>query len=140
MSVFGALANHVQLALERVLIHLRAALDENLLDVRLAAARHAPDGVAVERRVAPAQNREAFFLRNPLDDAFAQNPLVRIHRQEHHAHAVFAGRWQGNAKRLAFALEKRVRNLDQDARAVAGLRIAAAGAAVRQIDQNLNAL
>ena len=40
----------------------------------------------------------------------------------------------------AFALEKRVRNLNQNARAIAGLRIAAAGAAMRQIDQNLNAL
>ena len=36
--------------------------------------------------------------------------------------------------------EKGVRNLDQNARAVAGLRIAAAGAAVRQVDQDLDAL
>ena len=40
----------------------------------------------------------------------------------------------------AFAREKLVRNLDQYARAIAGLRIAAASAAVRQIDQNLDAL
>ena len=45
-----------------------------------------------------------------------------------------------NPRLRAFALEKGVRNLDQDARAVAGLRIAAAGAAMRQIDQNLDAL
>ena len=33
-----------------------------------------------------------------------------------------------------------VRDLDQDAGAVAGLRIAAAGAAVRQVDEDLDAL
>ena len=36
--------------------------------------------------------------------------------------------------------KKRVRNLDQDAGAIARLRIAAAGAAMRQVDQDLNAL
>ena len=40
----------------------------------------------------------------------------------------------------ALALEKGMGNLDQNAGAIAGLRIAAAGASVRQIDQNLNAL
>ena len=65
---------------------------------------------------------------------------MRVDGQEHHAHAVFARSGQGEAQPRAFALEKRVRNLNQDARAVAGLRIAAAGAAVRQVDQNLDAL
>ena len=50
------------------------------------------------------------------------------------------GSRQCEAEAGALALEKSVRNLDQNARAVAGLRIAAAGAAVRQINQNLNAL
>ena len=40
----------------------------------------------------------------------------------------------------AFALEERVRNLDQNSRAIAGLRIATASAAMRQVDQNLDAL
>ena len=38
-----------------------------------------------------------------------------------------------------FRDRKSVRNLDQYSRAVAGLRIAAASAAMRQIDQNLDA-
>ncbi len=38
-----------------------------------------------------------------------------------------------------FALKKSVRNLDQNARAIAGLRIAPAGAAMGQVDQNLDA-
>ena len=40
----------------------------------------------------------------------------------------------------AFAREEFVRNLDQEAGAVAGFRIAAAGAAMRQVDEDLNAL
>ena len=50
------------------------------------------------------------------------------------------GARQGEAELGAFAREELVRNLDEDAGAVAGLRIAAAGAAVRQVDENLNAL
>ena len=47
------------------------------------------------------------------------------------------GREKPKARR--FALEKRVGNLDQNSRAIAGLRIAPASAAMRQIDQNLYA-
>ena len=50
------------------------------------------------------------------------------------------GEGRENPRRRRFALEKRVRNLDQHSRAVAGLRIASASAAMRQIDQNLHAL
>ena len=47
---------------------------------------------------------------------------------------------QREAELGALAREELVRDLDQHAGAVAGFRIAAAGAAVRQVDQNLNAL
>ena len=48
----------------------------------------------------------------------------------------------GNSKSesCALARKKLVRNLNQNAGAIAGFRIAAAGAAVRQIDQYLNSL
>ena len=65
---------------------------------------------------------------------------MRIDRQKHHPHAIFARRRQRKTKPRAFALEKRVRNLNQNSGAVAGLRIAAARAAMRQVDQDLNAL
>ena len=60
--------------------------------------------------------------------------------QEHHADAVLPGRRKREAQLGALAGEELVRNLDQDAGAVAGFRIAAARSAVRQIDQNLYAL
>ena len=54
--------------------------------------------------------------------------------------AVLASGRQREAEPCALAREKLVRNLDQDAGAVAGFRIAAAGAAMRQVDQDLDAL
>ena len=54
--------------------------------------------------------------------------------------AVLARRRQRKAQRRAFAREKLVRNLNQDAGAVAGFRIAAAGAAMRQVDEDLQSL
>ncbi len=44
---FRALAHHVQLALERVLIHLRAALDKNLFDIGLRRPGQPSNGVSV---------------------------------------------------------------------------------------------
>ncbi len=63
-----------------------------------------------------------------------------LHRQEHHADAVLAGWRQREAQAGALAREELMRDLDQQAGAVAGHRIAAAGAAVRQVDQDLDAL
>ena len=100
----------------------------------------AADRVAIHRRIAPPENRQAFLARDPLDNAFAEQALLRFHRQEYHADAVLARLRQREAQARAFAREKLVRNLDQDARAVAGLRIASASAAMREIDQNLDAL
>ena len=63
-----------------------------------------------------------------------------LHGQEHHADAVAAGFGQGKSEFGAFARKEFVRDLDQDASAVAGLRIAAAGAAMSQIDEDFDAL
>ena len=84
--------------------------------------------------------RQAFFAHDALENAFALQALVLLHRQEDHADAVLAGCGQREAELRAFAREELVRDLDQDAGAVAGFRIAAAGAAMRQVDEDLNAL
>ena len=114
---------------------------EDLLDVRLRVARHAPD----RRRHRSAcrasrSTRQPFLHHDPLHDALRTQPRVRFHRQEHHADAVLPGRRQREAQFGALAGEELVRNLDQHAGAVAGFRIAAARSAMRQIDQNLYAL
>ena len=64
---------------------------------------------------------------------------MRVHRQKGHPHPILAGRREFKTKPGALALEKRMRNLNQNSSAVARLRIAAAGSAMRQVDQYLNA-
>ena len=64
--------------------------------------------------------------------------LVLLYGQKTHAHRIFASRRQFEPGRGAFAREEFVWNLNQHTGAVAGLGIAAAGAAMRQIFQNLN--
>jgi len=122
------------------LVHPVGSPDEDLLDVRLSAAGQAANRVGVYRRVAPTQNRKAFLNHDFFHQSFATHALVRFHRKKHHAHAVFAGRGQREAKPRALGFEKGVRNLDEHTRAVTRLRIATAGAAVGEIDENLDAL
>ena len=66
--------------------------------------------------------------------------MRRLYRQKHHAHAVFARRRQRETQLGAFAREELVRDLNQDSSAVARFRIAAAGAAMSQVDQDLQSL
>ena len=63
-----------------------------------------------------------------------------LDRKEGHADAIGSRFRQREAQLLAFAGEEFVRNLDQDAGAIAGFWIAAAGAAMRQVEQHLDSL
>jgi hypothetical protein len=54
--------------------------------------------------------------------------------QEHQAGAVRSGRGQRERHRVA---EKAIRRLDEDAGAVAGVRIRSAGAAVFEVDEEV---
>jgi hypothetical protein len=65
---------------------------------------------------------------------------VRLYGKEGHADAVLSGRRQGETELGALAREELVGDLNQDAGAIAGTGIAAAGAPVGQVDQNLDAL
>src|SRR6185295_3406279 len=131
--------DQVELALQLILRHVCAATQEYLLYIGLGGARSPSDGVGAHGSIPPAQNRQTLFFRDALDDAFADKPLLRFHRQEHHSHAVSSGLGERKPQSRAFAGKKLVRNLDRDARAIAGFRIAAASPAMRQIDQDLNA-
>jgi hypothetical protein len=63
-----------------------------------------------------------------------------FHGQESHPDRVLARCWQSKAERFTLARKKLVRDLDQDSGPVAGFRIAAACAAMRQVDKDLNSL
>ncbi len=60
--------------------------------------------------------------------------------QEDHADAVFTGGRESEAEFGGFALKESVGDLDGEASAVTGFRVAAASATVGQIDEDLNAL
>ena len=137
---FGALADHVQLALQRVLVHPQRVLDEDLLDVGLGDARDAADGIHVDWRIAPAEHAQSLLADDALDDPFAGQALVALHGEKHHAHAILARVGKGDADAGALAGEELVRDLDEQAGAIARFRIAAAGATVQQVQQDLNAL
>ena len=86
------------------------------------------------------RTRQSFFLDDALDDSFGLQALMLFDRQEHHADAIFARRRQRETESRRFAREKFVRDLNQNAGAVAGFRIATAGAPMRQVDEDLNPL
>ena len=136
----GALADHVEFALERVLVHAGGAPDKDLLDIRLRGAGDPANRVGVDRCVPPAEDPEALLAHDSLQDALRDEPLMSFHRQKHHSHAVLARLRQAEAEARAFARKELVRDLDQDAGTIAGLRVAAASAAVRQVEQDLDAL
>ena len=120
--VFSAAADEIEQALEGVLIHALGTADEELLDIGLRSAGFAADGVTVDGRVAPAQNLQAFCGCDAFEDAFALETAVLVNGKKDHGHAVRAGTGQLDTELAAFAGEEDVRDLDENAGAVARLR------------------
>ncbi|MNS92630.1 hypothetical protein D3C72_1267730 [compost metagenome] len=138
----GGLADHVQLALQRVLHdHVVAAADEDLAQQRFLFAHGGRHGhVAVDRHVAPAQQHLAFGLDGAFHLLFAGFARGVFLRQEDHADAIFAGRGQRDALLGHFFAVQQVGQLDQDAGAVAHQLVGADGAAVVEVLEDLQAL
>ena len=83
---------------------------------------------------------EPFRLDHARDHGLAIDALRAIARHEHVADGVMAGLGQLDPERRADLLEKFVRDLHQDARAVAGQRVGAGGAAMGQVLEDLQAV
>ena len=143
------LADHVQPALERRVVGrgfpgfpgfpgvLAALRDEDLFEHRLDGHRARADRAVVGRHVAPADQALAFFGRDRGQQPLDRFAVGRIARQEHEADAVLAG---GRERRRSNLSQKLVRDLEEDAGAVAGVGLAAARAAVRQVLEHLQRL
>ncbi len=137
----SALADHVQLALERELIRDRGiALDEHLAHERLARLRGVAEHRVVARNGAPAEHGLAFRLHDLLEALLDAPAQRRIARQEHDAAAVLAGLRQLDSRFLAGFAQEAVGHLHQHAGAVAAVFLGAAGAAVIEVHQDLQAL
>ena len=141
VGVRGALdgaATHVQLALEGLTcVNVCRAAQERLHDGGHAGLRGLPQVMRVHRHLAPEHQRDAAlrtpFLEHALRIAHARGVVVR---EEQHGHAVIALVGQKLAFLLRFLAEEAVWNLEQHARAVAGVALQARAAAVLQVHQH----
>ena len=127
-------ADHVQLALERLLVlgETLSGADEQLPDDRTAGARDLTRLLGVDRHLPPAQHDLALGGDRALQLPFQRRPVGVVDRQEAHQHPVAPERRQLEADRRT---EQLVWDLHQDAGAVACARVGPGGAAVLEILQ-----
>ena len=139
--IYGALnhlADDIQLAIElRIVFHLAAAGYEDLADEGLGLAGHIAYLRVVHRDVSPSQKLLPFVRNHLLHDGLASLAALGVRGQKDHADSVFARRGQGYVQLGALLRQEVVGYLNQHACAVSGSRVAAAGAPVRQVDQDL---
>ncbi len=146
-GVLHPLADDVELALEpppRVRIARARPVvpppDEDLGDERLHRDGTLAHQAVVGRHVSPAQQHLPFFADDTREEIRDRLPQSWIARQKDRADAVLARRRQRDAEPSGFPAQKLVGHLHEDAGAVARVGLAAAGAAVLQIRQDLEGL
>jgi hypothetical protein len=134
--VLDALADDVELALEMRRVARVTAPDEELLDVRLDVDGAGAQQPIVRRHVTPAEQPLPLLGDDGRDQPLDFLALGEVARQEHAADTIVLGAGQGNAEAAGLLAEKFVRDLQQDAGAVAGVGLTAARAAVQEVDQD----
>ena len=135
------LAQHEQAALEAILVAGELAAADEHLGVLGLGGQHAPaEGGIVGGHVAPAEDDEAFLRHRALIGGAHDLLALGIAGQEDVAYRIEAGLRQGEAEPRRFLQEELVGDLHQHARAVAGTRVGAHGAAVLQVEQDVDAV
>src|SRR6185437_4714932 len=136
-GVRDRLAQDVEFTFEGVLVELLLALaDEHLHVLRLGRLHRLAEGGIVGGHVAPAEEGEPLARDHLRVDVADDLPPARLGGQEQLADGVFTGRGQGEACFLRLLGEELVRDLHQDARAVAHARVGADGATVLEVAQD----
>jgi len=132
--VVGLLAQDEELALE-VLVGgaVGRAAEEGLADDGLAGDGGLAEGGVVDGDGAPAEDGEAEGLGEVGEGRLGRGADLGVRGDVEHAHAVVAGLREVGRAVLG---EEPVGELEQDARAVTGVGLAAAGAAVIQVHQD----
>ena len=128
----GHAADHVELALERVLVgrQLVGRGHDELLDVGRVEVGRDADVVLVDRHVAPADDALALGDDGVLEQLLELLAALLLAREEADADAVGAGRRQ---VLVDHAADELVGQLEQDSSAVAGVRVRARGPAVLEV-------
>ena len=130
-------AAHIQTALEGVARRrVVGATQKGLQDGRHAGAGRLAQVVRVDRHLAPKERRHAGLGATLLKHAAGILYALVVLREEQHGHAIVALCRQNLAALLSLFTEKVMRNLEQDASAVAGVLLESRATAVLQVDQN----
>ena len=134
------LPQHEQLPLKVVAGGLLAAAHEGLPHDRLHLACGAANEPVVGGHAPPAEELEPLFLAEFLEEHLRRLAVAIRRRQKNVAHGPIARGRQFDPGLRCHRREKLLRHLHEDAGAVARERIAAAGAAMREIFQHLEPL
>ena len=134
---FDGTAAHVQATLKGIAGgRVVRTAQEGLQDSRHAGAGRLAQVVRVDRHLAPKEQRHAGLGAALLKHAAGILHALVVLREEQHGHAIVALCRQNLAALLSLFTEKVMRNLEQDASAVAGVLLESRAAAVLQVDQN----
>ena len=131
---------HVGVRVRRLGVERRTAANKQLAKIRLDRDGARPEGRIVCRHIAPAEDTLPFLGNDLFESSFDRRAQGRIAGQEDEPGAVVPFGRQREAQAGGLAPEEPVRHLDQNARAVAGVGFAAARAAVKQVDEDLQRL
>ena len=130
-------AAHIQTALEGITGgRVVRSAQEGLKDSGHAGAGCLAQVVRVDRHLAPKEQRHASLGAALLKHAAGILYALVVLREEQHGHAIVALCRQNLAALLGLFTEKVMRNLEQNASAVAGVLLESRTAAVLQVDQN----
>ena len=130
-------AAHVQAALEGVAGgRAVGTAQKSLQDGGHAGAGRLAQVVRVDGHLTPKEQRHASLGAAFLKYASGILYALVVLREEQHGHAIVALCRQNLAALLSLFTEKVMRNLEQDASAVAGILLESRTAAVLQVDQN----
>ena len=135
--LFDGAAAHVQAALKGIAGgRVVRTAQESLQDGGHAGAGCLAQVLRVDRHLAPKEQRHAGLGAALLKHATGILYALVVLREEQHGHAIVALCRQNLAALLSLFAEKVMRNLEQDAGAVAGVLLESGAAAVLQVDQN----
>ena len=121
-------------------LHVIAALDKHLPHEGLVTLGRGAEVVVIGRHASPAEDAESFGFDQLFELPFARVTLVTIHRQIDHADPVMAFVRKLDVESFCMMAEKFVRHLHQDARAVAGIVLTSACAAMVEIHEHLEGI
>jgi len=117
-----------------------AIRDEHLFDDRLGRARRCAQARIVTRHDAPAKDGVPLRVNGPFDQLPDVVAVGLALRQEDKTGAILARRRQCEPEVRRRLAQEPIGHLHEHTRAVAGIRLRPAGAAVQQVEQDLQAL